>query len=47
MYLLAMGQGRTRSVAELTAMLRGAGFGAVRQCRTRLPMLLRILVATH
>jgi demethylspheroidene O-methyltransferase len=44
MYLLAMGQGRTRSKAELAAMLEEAGFGPLREYRTRLPMLLRVLV---
>ncbi len=34
-YLLAMGQGRPRSAAVLTAMLREAGFDAVRLLPTR------------
>lgn len=45
-YLLAMGSGRPRGVAELTAMLREAGFAAVRQPRTHTPMLTSLLVAT-
>ncbi len=44
-YLLAMGRGRARSPAELTAMLREAGFSRVRRLRTRTPFLLRALVA--
>jgi demethylspheroidene O-methyltransferase len=45
MYLLAMGQGRTRSARELTDMLEQVGFRRVRQRGTGLPMLLSILVA--
>ncbi|SEA44983.1 demethylspheroidene O-methyltransferase [Rubrimonas cliftonensis] len=45
-YLLAMGSGRPRTAAELTALLRAAGFGAVREARTARPMLARVLVAT-
>jgi demethylspheroidene O-methyltransferase len=44
-YLLAMGRGRTRSAAELTALLQAAGFGAVRALRTRLPLQAGVLVA--
>ena len=44
-YLLAMGRGRARSPAELTAMLREAGFSRVRSLRMRTPFLLRALVA--
>ncbi|AWN49876.1 methyltransferase [Methylobacterium terrae] len=45
-YLLAMGSGRPRTATELTGMLREAGFKQVRECRTRRPMLVRLLVAT-
>ncbi|MET7245756.1 methyltransferase [Methylobacterium sp. EM32] len=45
-YLLAMGSGRPRKAAELTAMLEAAGFARVREHRTRRPMLVRLLVAT-
>jgi demethylspheroidene O-methyltransferase len=45
-YLLAMGSGRPRTAAELTAMLKTAGFARVREHRTRRPMLVRLLVAT-
>lgn len=45
-YLLAMGSGRPRTATELTAMLEAAGFARVRECRTRRPMLVRLLVAT-
>lgn len=44
-YLLAMGQGRPRSAAELTALLQQAGFDRVRRLRTHLPLLLQVLVA--
>ncbi|MGC8470312.1 MAG: methyltransferase, partial [Acetobacteraceae bacterium] len=44
-YLLAMGSGRPRQVGEIAAMLRGAGFGAVREARTGTPMLVRVLLA--
>lgn len=44
-YLLAMGRGRPRSAAELTAMLRTAGFGSVQQARTGTPLLTSLLVA--
>ncbi len=46
LYLLAMGSGRPRTAAELTGMLEAAGFARVRECRTRRPMLVRLLVAT-
>lgn len=44
-YLLAMGQGKPRSAAELTALLLQAGFERVRPLRTRMPLLLQLLVA--
>ena len=45
-YLLAMGSGRPRTAAELTGMLRAAGFANVRQIPTRIPLSVRVLVAT-
>lgn len=45
MYLLAMGSGRPRSAAELTALLHRAGFSKVRRRRTALPLLAGVLVA--
>jgi demethylspheroidene O-methyltransferase len=45
-YLLAMGRGRARSQAELTAMLHRAGFAQVQPVRTRTPLLTGLLVAT-
>lgn len=45
-YLLAMGRGRPRSAATLTAMLRAAGFVSVRSVRTNTPLLVSLLVAT-
>jgi demethylspheroidene O-methyltransferase len=44
-YLLAMGQGRPRTAAELTDMLKRCGFRRVRKLRTRIPLLTRALVA--
>jgi demethylspheroidene O-methyltransferase len=45
-YLLAMGRGRPRSAAQLTAMLLAAGFRHVRQVRTRMPLQVQVLVAS-
>ena len=45
MYLLAMGAGRPRSVAEIGSLLRRAGFEAVQSRRTDLPLLVRMLTA--
>ncbi|WP_275433879.1 methyltransferase, partial [Serratia marcescens] len=47
LYLLAMGSGRCRTVAELTAMLREAGFRHVREVATRRPLLTRVVVSTR
>ena len=44
-YLLAMGRGRARTPAQITSLLRDAGFGRVRALRTRSPHLLRVLLA--
>ncbi len=44
-YLLAMGSGRPRSAAALTAFLREAGFGRVRALPTSTPLLASVLVA--
>jgi demethylspheroidene O-methyltransferase len=44
-YLMAMGSGRARSPAELSAMLRQAGFHRVRVHRTHTPLLTRVLTA--
>jgi demethylspheroidene O-methyltransferase len=44
-YLLAMGRGRPRSAADLTRMLKSAGFGAVRQVPTHQPLQTQLLVA--
>jgi demethylspheroidene O-methyltransferase len=45
-YLLAMGSGRARTQAELTALLREAGFARVRAAATRQPLQTALLVAT-
>jgi demethylspheroidene O-methyltransferase len=47
LYLWAMGSGRPRPVQAYVAMLRVAGFSAVREVRTGLPMVTRLLVATR
>ncbi|TPG58565.1 methyltransferase [Roseomonas nepalensis] len=44
-YLLAMGSGRPRGEGELRAFLARAGFGRVTAPRTRVPLLVRVLVA--
>jgi len=44
-YLLAMGSGRSRTQAELTAMLNASGFSRVKPVGTHTPMLVRLLVA--
>ncbi len=44
-YLLAMGSGRPRSAASLTALLQECGFGRVRRLATSTPLLASVLVA--
>ena len=44
-YLLAMGAGRLRTAAELSAMMTSAGFSRVELLRNSMPMQTRILVA--
>ena len=44
-YLLAMGSGRPRTFAELEALLRAAGFSAVRAMPTSTPLLTRLIIA--
>ena len=44
-YLLAMGAGRLRTAAELSAMMVSAGFSRVELLRNAMPMQTRILVA--
>ncbi len=45
MYLMAMGSGRSRSAAELTALIKKAGFQGVREHTTALPLQAGLLVA--
>jgi demethylspheroidene O-methyltransferase len=45
MYLLAMGSGRSRSAAELRALLAQAGFADVRERPTALPLQAGLLIA--
>ncbi|HTW27286.1 MAG TPA: methyltransferase [Acetobacteraceae bacterium] len=42
-YLRALGSGRPRSPARLTAMMQAAGFTRIRERRTAQPMLVRVL----
>jgi demethylspheroidene O-methyltransferase len=44
-YLLAMGQGESRSAERLAELLRAAGFGAIEECPSDLPLQTRILRA--
>jgi len=44
-YLMAMGRGRARTQAELSALLNAAGFGSVRRAPTHTPLLVSVLVA--
>ncbi len=46
LYLLAMGSGRPRSVAEIRKMLRQVGFARSREVATPLPMIASLIVAT-
>ncbi len=45
-YLAAMGSGRPRTAEELTDLLHRAGFRSVRAVKTRVPLLVRVLIAT-
>jgi demethylspheroidene O-methyltransferase len=45
LYLWAMGSGRPRTAAAYRAMLKTAGFARIREVRTGLPMVTRLLVA--
>lgn len=45
-YLLAMGRGQARTVPQLAALLAAAGFDQVRLLPTRVPLQVRVLVAT-
>ena len=44
-YLLAMGQGRARSPAEVGDLLRRAGFVGVERRRTALPLVVSLMIA--
>ncbi len=44
-YLLAMGRGRARTPAEISEMLRTAGFRRIRYLPTRSPFLMRAILA--
>jgi demethylspheroidene O-methyltransferase len=46
-YLLAMGRGRARTATQLSALLSQAGFSAIRTVPTRIPLQVRMLVATR
>jgi demethylspheroidene O-methyltransferase len=47
LYFTAMGSGKTRTVAELTALLRPAGFIKVQLRSARNPLVASVLVAAH
>ena len=47
MYLWAMGSGRPRTAGEINAMLRSAGFTKMREIKTGLPLITRIILAGH
>jgi demethylspheroidene O-methyltransferase len=44
-YLLAMGQGRPRTVADIGRLLAAAGFGRMREVPTNTPLIARIVAA--
>ena len=46
-YLLAMGRGRARTAEQLSALLMQAGFRSIRSVSTRIPLQVRMLVATR
>ena len=45
LYLLAMGSGRPRSIKEIAAMMREAGFVDIRPVRTAIPLVTRAICA--
>lgn len=45
LYLLAMGSGRPRSMAEISVMLRTAGFGRIKPLGTDLPLVASAIMA--
>ncbi|MFM9978271.1 MAG: methyltransferase [Sphingomonadaceae bacterium] len=47
LYLWAMGAGRPRARAEITAMLHAAGFADVQEIRTSVPLIARVLIASR
>lgn len=46
-YLLAMGSGRPRSMDEIVALLREAGFATARPIATQMPLTVRMVIATR
>ncbi len=44
-YLLAMGRGRPRTMAEIAQLLDAAGFEAGREAKTRNPLVVSVFVA--
>lgn len=46
-YLLAMGSGQPRSITDITALLRRAGFATAHPVATRLPLTVRMIMATR
>ena len=44
-YLWAMGSGRPRTKKELSSMLKAAGFVSIKEKRTHIPALVRVMTA--
>lgn len=46
LYFLAMGRGKARTFKQMAALLNSAGFAAIRQLPTRMPLQTSVVVAT-
>lgn len=46
LYFLAMGRGKARTFTQISALLNNAGFAAIRQLPTRMPLQTSVVVAT-
>lgn len=46
-FLLAMGRGKARTKGEVKDLLRQSGFQRIREHKTTLPMVVRVITATH
>ena len=45
LYFLAMGRGKARTFQQMSALLSGAGFSAIRQLPTRMPLQTSVVIA--